>query len=197
MALNLNLKNLPPYLQVVIKVVLPLAVIVLFVVLIYIPKNEEIKTLQAGIAKLDNEIASSEVKARKLEELKAENARLKTKLAELQEQLPEEKEVSTLLRQISDLGLNAGLEILLWRPEAKKPDPGGLYVEIPVTVSAIGGYHDVGVFFSHISQLKRIVNLSNIALTSHVGKNNVKMVKADFIASTFSAVTEEKKEEKK
>ncbi len=197
MALNINIKNIPPYLQIILKIVPPLIVIVLFVIFIYFPKNDEIKNLNASIAKLDNEIASSEVKARKLEELKAENARLKIRLAELQEQLPEEKEVSVLLRQISDLGLDAGLEILLWRPEAKKPDPGGLYVEIPVSVSVMGGYHDLGIFVSHISQLKRIVNLSNINLNSTVGKNNARRVKADFTASTFSAVTEEKKEEKK
>ena len=190
MALKLDIKSMPPYMKIAIKIVPSLAVILLFVLLVYSPKSDEIKKLNASIAKLDNEIASSEVKARRLEELKVENARLKARLAELQEQLPEEKEVSTLLKQISDLGLMSGLEFLLWRPDAKKPDPTGLYVEIPVQVEVEGGYHDLGVFFSHVSQLKRIVNLSNIKLDGFTARSGARIVKASLTASTFSAVTQ-------
>ncbi|HLA50048.1 MAG TPA: type 4a pilus biogenesis protein PilO [Thermodesulfovibrionia bacterium] len=187
--MNLNIKNIPPYLKTIIYIVPSLILVILFIILIYIPKNDEIKKLTAIIVKLDNEIASSEVKVRKLDELKVENIRLKARLAELQEQLPEEKEVSPLLRQISDLGLKSGLEILLWRPETRKPDPAGLYVEIPVQVDVTGGYHDLGIFFSHISQIKRIVNLSNIKLESYTARSGAKIIKANFTASTFSAVT--------
>ena len=153
--MNLNIKNIPPYLKTIIYIAPSLILVILFIILIYIPKNDEIKK----------------------------------RLAELQEQLPEEKEVSPLLRQISDLGLKSGLEILLWRPETRKPDPAGLYVEIPVQVDVTGGYHDLGIFFSHISQIKRIVNLSNIKLESYTARSGAKIIKANFTASTFSAVT--------
>lgn len=189
MAINLGTKNILSLKKILL--ILPSVILViLFIVLIYFPKNSEIKSLKEGIAKLDNEIASSEVNARKLDQLRVENTRLKERLAELQEQLPEEKEVSSLLKQITDLGLKSELEILLWRPEARKPNPDGLYVEIPVMVSVIGGYHNLGVFFSHISQIKRIVNISDIKVVSHTTKEGVQLIKADFIASTFSAMTE-------
>jgi len=196
-AINLSTKNIPPYLKIVLAVVPSVILVILFIVLIYSPKNSKIKSLNESIAKLDNEIASSEVKVRKLNKLRAENVRLKEKLAELQEQLPEEKEVSSLLKQITDLGLKSGLEILLWRPEAREPDPAGVYVEIPVKVTVIGGYHNLGVFFSHISQIKRIVNISDIKIGikigSHTAKGGIQLVKADFTASTFSAVGESEK----
>ncbi len=105
--------------------------------------------------------------------------------------MPEEKEVSVLLKQISDLGVRSGLEILLWKPGTRKPDPSGLYIEIPVSVEVVGGYHDLGVFYSHISRIKRIVNISNINIS--VGRparsrEAVHLIKAVFDASTFSAV---------
>jgi type IV pilus assembly protein PilO len=190
MAFNLSkIKTVPLYLKIIIAVVPSLILIILFIFLIYNPQNKEINALQGTIAKLDRDIANSEVKVRKLDELKAENKRLKALLAALKEQLPEEKEVSTLLRQISDLGLESGLEILLWKPLDRRPDPEGLYIEIPVQVVTIGAYHNLGLFYSHVSNIKRIVNLSGIKIVGHKAKAGEEAIRADFIASTFSAVT--------
>lgn len=189
MAVNLDLKNIPTYLKIIIAVVPSLILVILFIVLIYLPKSKEVNRLNDSIVQLKAEIARSEAKVERLDELKAENERLKARLAELKEQLPEEKEVSNLLKQISELGLKSGLEILLWRPEARRPDPEGLYVEIPVRVAVVGGYHDLGVFFSYISGIKRIVNILDINMRSNT-KNNIQLISADFTASTFSAVPE-------
>lgn len=206
MALNINfnkinakLKNLPPYLKAIVLSAPSIVLIILFIILLYMPKSTEINGLEDSIAKLDSEISTSEIKAKKLVALKIENARLKTRLAKLKEQLPEENEVSGLLRQISDLGLKAGLKIILWKPEGKSPDSSGLYVKIPVTVDVITGYHNLGVFFSYISRLPRIVNISGIKLSNPALKEGFRVLSANFTATTFSAVPEpaEPKEAKK
>jgi len=59
MAINLSMidmKNTPPYLKVIIAAVPSILLIILFIVLIYTPKNKELKRLDASIVKLDNEI---------------------------------------------------------------------------------------------------------------------------------------------
>jgi type IV pilus assembly protein PilO len=188
---KLDLKNIPTYAKVIILVAVFLIPAVTFYFLVYSPKSKEIKSLDAAIVKLDNEISTAKVKVRRLAELKIENEKLKEQLAELKQQMPEEEEVSVLLKQVSDLGLTSGLIILLWKPAGRKPDPEGIYVEIPVQVSVMGGYHDLGVFYSYISQLKRIVNISNITIsppTQQVGGKY--LLPASFTASTFSAVKE-------
>jgi len=191
MAIDLKSQNIPIDLKVVFLAVPSIILVALFITLVYTPKNKEIKILLSSIAKLDNEIATAEVKVRRLDELKAENAKLKMLLAELREQMPEEEEVSVLLKQISDLGLDSGLIILLWKPEARKPDPKGVYVEIPVSVEVLGAYHDLGVFFSHVSRIRRIVNISNINISKVQAKfAEQQPIKAAFTASTFSAVYE-------
>jgi type IV pilus assembly protein PilO len=194
---KIDLKNIPVYAKVIILVLIVLIPVVTFYFLVYSPKTKEIKQLDTKIAKLDNEIATAKVKVRRLDELKAEYEKLKLQLAELRQIMPEEKEVSVLLKQISDLGLTSGLVIILWKPTSRIQDPEGVYVEIPVQVEVRGGYHDLGVFYSHISRLPRIVNISNIKLTAP-SKTKVQnqLIKAVFTASTFSAVEEtEKKEE--
>lgn len=187
MDIDLKTGSMPKYLKIIFIVVPSIIFIILAVTLIFSPKNKQIKSLGASIAKLDNEIKTAEVKVRKLDELRAENARLQVKLEELKEKLPEEKEVSVLLKQISDLSQKSGLVVLLWKPQPRKPDPKGIYIEIPVSMQVIGGYHDLGVFFSHISRIKRIVNISKIKINSGA-KAGAALIKGTFIASTFSAV---------
>jgi len=196
MAININnfvnkIKNLPDKIQVLIFALPALLFIILFVIMVFLPKNKEIKTLNAQITKLNQEIASSQEKVKILDKLIEENKLLKAKLESLKEQLPEEKEVSVLLQQISESGLQSGLEVLLWRPEAKKTSPENLYVEIPVKVEVLTGYHNLGVFFSHISRLPRLVNISDIDLSikTQKGKGKDGLITAAFTARTFASVS--------
>lgn len=190
----INIKELPPYLKIIITVVPSILLIVLFIFLIHSPKKKEIDRLTVGISKLDNEIATGEVKARKLEQLKAENELLRAKLAKLQEQLPEEQEISILLKQLSDLGLKSGLEILLWKPGTRSVDPNKLYLEIPVNVEVTTGYHSLGIFFSHISRLPRIVNVKDIDLgTKGRKRQDSGLITAKFTALTFAAIPPEER----
>ncbi len=158
--INLNtLKNIPFNFQVIIAALPPVILIVAFIFMVYMPKNQEIDGLNLKLKTLTAEIAESEEKIKRLDALIAENKILKERLTELRKQLPQEKEVSVLLKQISELGLKSGLGIILWKPAPKKTDPEGLYVEIPVAVEVMTGYHQLGAFFSHISRLQRLVNI--------------------------------------
>ncbi|UCE71523.1 MAG: type 4a pilus biogenesis protein PilO [Nitrospiraceae bacterium] len=195
MAAELNLKtlkNMPYKWQVVISVLPSLIIVLLFVFFVFKPKTEMLMTLKAKSLLLDTEISQSEAKIKILDELIVENKQLREKLQKLKEQLPEEKEVSELLKQISDLGLQSGLEILLWKPQARKTDPQNLYVEIPVNVEVVAEYHKLGVFYSHISRLPRIVNISDIDLRIKQGKDQEGkgVIAAKFTARTFASVVQ-------
>ncbi|UCF87490.1 MAG: type 4a pilus biogenesis protein PilO [Nitrospiraceae bacterium] len=193
---KIDLRNIPVYAKVIILVLVVLIPVVAFYFLVYSPKTKEIKQLDAKISKLDNEIATAQVKVRRLDELKVEYEKLKLQLAALREIMPEEEEVSVLLKQISDLGLTSGLVIALWKPVSRIPDPEGVYVEIPVQVEVMGGYHDLGVFYSHISRMPRLVNIANIKLSLPRQKTTEKqLINAVFTASTFSAVKESEQKE--
>lgn len=192
MNINLNkIKNLPSNIQILIVSIPSLILILLFIFLVFLPKYKEIKALNAKIAKLNQDISSSEAMVKKLDILIEENKALNAKLAKFKKQLPEEKEVSELLKQISTSGLKAGLEILLWKPEAKKTSPDNLYVEIPVKVEVRTGYHNLGVFFSDVSRLPRLVNISDLDLRvkNLKDKGPQDLITAAFTARTFASVS--------
>jgi type IV pilus assembly protein PilO len=188
---NLDLKNLPLYAKILIGSVPSVVIIVVVLFLLVMPKREEIKVLDGKIAKQEDEIARDEAKAAKLPELTLENERLRKRLNELKQQLPEEKEVSTLLRQVSDLALRAGLKIALWRPEPRKVHPSGIVYEIPVRVELSGSYHSLGYFFSSLTKLNRIVNISDIRIANPKRQKGIAIDSISFIATTFSAIPEE------
>ncbi|MFQ5580244.1 MAG: type 4a pilus biogenesis protein PilO [Nitrospiria bacterium] len=171
-------------------VTLALVVVILvggFVWFVFIPKNNEIARLEEEISGLNNAINIHRIKVRKLVLLQKENADLQVRLAELKEQLPPEAEVEVLLRQISELGGRTGLEFKLWRPGTKVRDPSGLYVRIPVSVEVAGGYHSLALFFDRISQLSRIVNVSNIRMTSPKEDKGKIVIQTSFSATAFAS----------
>lgn len=161
------------------------------VILLILPKNKEITRLSAEITKQENQIAADQVKASKLETLKVENEKKRKRLDELKLQLPEEKEVTSLLKQVSDLGIKAGLKIASWKPEQKKDHPSGIIYEIPVSVELSGPFHNLGIFFSSLTKLNRIVNISDIKMSDPKPQRNEAILKITFKATTFSSVPEQ------
>jgi len=191
MAIKIKISKLPPYVQTILSI--SPAVIIVFVVvfLLILPKHKEIKAFDSKIALQENEIAKSQSKVGMLPQLILENEKLRKKLTELQQQLPEEKEVSSLLKQVSDLGIKSGLKISFWRPEQKRTHTSGIVYEIPVKVELFGSYHNLGYFFSSLTKLNRIVNLSDIKLSDPKPEKENAIVKVSFTATTFSTIPEE------
>jgi len=188
---NINLKALPAYVKVILSLAPAVLIVIGVVFLLILPKHKEITALEIKIAAQENEIAKNQAKAAKLPQLKLENEKLIKRLEDLKQQLPEEKEITSLLKQVSDLCIRAGLKVYLWKPGAKKTHSSGIVYEIPVNVELRGSYHSLGFFFSSLTKLNRIVNINDFKLTDPKPDNGVAFLKIIFTASTFSSVPEE------
>ena len=190
MALTFDMKTLPTYAKAIIAVLPSIIIVALVLFLVINPKMKQIKVLETKIDKQNNEIATSQAKAAKLEMLKIENERLVNRINELKEQLPEEKEISSLLKQVSDMGSASGLETKSWKPAQKTTHPSGIVYEIPVAVEVIGTYHNLGYFLSSLTKLNRIVNINDMKIGSPKKERNETLLTVSFKASTFSAIPE-------
>lgn len=191
--ININLaglSNLPGKIQLLIAVIPALIISLAVVFILLLPRHKEIQRLNTEITKQEKEISRDQAKAERLSILKVEHARLTNRLNELKQQLPEEKEVSGLLKQVSDLGIKSGLRILLWKPEQKRDHPSGIIYEIPVAIEMSGSYHNLGIFFSSLTSLSRIVNISDIKIGEPVAQKTEAVVRITFKAHTFSAISE-------
>ncbi len=77
-------------------------------------------------------------------------------------QLPGKTEVPSLLTDISQTGLAAGLEEKLFQPSQELQRD--FYAELPIRIRLNGTYHEFGEFVSGIAALPRIVTLHNISI---------------------------------
>jgi len=189
--IKIDFSKIPAFVKIILAVIPAIIIIVVAFLVFILPKNKEIKDLETKIIAQENEIAKSQSKAEKLPELIAINEDLKRKLTELKKQLPDEEEVTSLLKQVSDFAIKSGLKVELWRPAKRTMHSSGIVYEIPVAVQLLGSYHNLGHFFSNITSLNRIVNISNLRLTEQEIVGHNALLKISFTATTFSAVPED------
>ena len=163
--INLDLLRSIPLVQKLGLLLMILAgIIVGFYYYVAEPKSAEIVALQGAIGTLDSEIQTLTIKVKHLDELIAANKHLEIELAKKKERLPPEEEAVMLLKQVSDLGIRLGLDVKLWKPNAKSEDPSKLFVRMPVNVEVSGGYHTAALFFDRINAMPRIVTVSGLKM---------------------------------
>jgi len=193
-----KLEALPPLQKNLLLVVPPILIIALFGYFLVMPALDEKKTLEEEISKQMGDIAVLQKQAASLPALRAGNKRLVDKLAELQMQLPEENEVSGLLKRVSELGTKSGLQVASWKPGARSVHPSNEVYVIPVDVEMRGSYHQFGQFFSNVTALNRIVNISNITMRPGDQKlfpRGTTGLNVSFNAITYSLIPEKEKKE--
>lgn len=101
-------------------------------------------------------------KAANLNALKQQLEDIKETFGDLLKRLPNKTEVAALLVDISQQGLGAGLEFVLFKPG--KEQPADFYIELPIRITVVGQYHQFGKFISGVSDLPRIVTNHNVKI---------------------------------
>ena len=150
---------------------------------LYMPKYKEEAGLKADLAKLQAEVDEKTRVANNLPRLKAEYEQLNKELAQALTELPNSKEIPSLLTSITTLGKNAGLDFLVFRPKGEAIKD--FYAEVPVDISVYGSYHSVANFFAAVANIPRIINITNVSFVDLKNVNNRMMTKVNCLATTF------------
>ena len=103
-------------------------------------------------------------KAANYDAYKAQLEQIEQSFGTMLRQLPGETEIPSLIVDISQTGLAAGLQEKLFVPQAEIPKD--FYAEKPIKIRLTGGYHEIGNFVSGIAALPRIVTLHDINIDS-------------------------------
>lgn len=125
--------------------------------------------IQSDIESNKNQLSKLEQEQKRLERLKENQARMRAKIAELQqelliarEKLPETAEIPSLLQRIHNQAKTAGLEIQSF--EAMDTRPQQYYLEIPVNMELVGTFDELANFFQYVGRMTRIVNVKNLSM---------------------------------
>ena len=125
MAILERIEGTPPKQRALIVGALLLAIVGGFYQFVYTKKTQQITILETRLSQLNSELQDLRAIQKKLEEFKGLIADLEAQLKEVQRQLPRQKDIPTLLNDISEFGKETGMEFTSFRPvkETKRQRP--------------------------------------------------------------------------
>ena len=181
--------DLPLSRRVLIYGLLILLSVALYYFLLHLPSSDSIVEKQTKIDTLEAEKVKLLATLKGRGALKAEIEKTEAQFKEVTKQLPESKEIPDLLRQVSNMGRDSGLEITLFRQQGENIKE--LYADVPVEMAVRGGYHQLALFFEKVRKLDRIVNISDIGMKNPQMREGRLQVEASFSATTYRFLTAE------
>jgi type IV pilus assembly protein PilO len=127
-------------------------------------------------------------KAANFDAYRAQLADIERDFGAMLRQLPGKTEVPSLLVDISQTGLGAGLEEQLFQPTGEIQKD--FYAELPIRLRYTGNYHELGNFVSGIAALPRIVTLHDITIKPSA-EDSPDELTLDVTAKTYRYLDEE------
>jgi type IV pilus assembly protein PilO len=174
----------------------------LYLYAFFLPQQESLKMAKGELSRLSKELTESKAITRDLQKFKEQVQKLNEELKTALTQLPNEKEIPEILKNISSLGKESNLEFTLFRPKPEEPQQ--FYAKVPIELVALGNYHNIGIFFDKVSKLPRIINVVDFNMTRVKdirGRSETEiLVKTSCMINTYRFIekkSEEKKSEKK
>jgi type IV pilus assembly protein PilO len=138
--------------------------------------------------KLRQEFRMKHAKAVNLEQYKQQLKDIERSFGALLRQLPGKTEVPSLLVDISQTGLAAGLQEKLFQPQPEQKKD--FYAELPIKIRLTGSYHQFGEFVSGIAALPRIVTLHDIEIKPD-SKDAYDQLSLELTAKTYRYMDED------
>jgi type IV pilus assembly protein PilO len=156
--------------------------------LVWDGQRPELQRRQAEEQQLRQEFRDKHSKAVNLEVYKQQLKDIERSFGALLRQLPGKTEVPSLLVDISQTGLAAGLQEKLFQPEPEQKKD--FYAELPIKIRLTGSYHQFGEFVSGIAALPRIVTLHDIDIKPD-NKDAYDQLSLELTAKTYRYLDDE------
>jgi len=131
------------------------------------PDLGELEKARQKEQELRSEFKTMQSKAARLDAYKEQLRKMRESFGSMLRQLPGETDMESLLVDLSQTSVAAGLTVRYFEPgnELKKD----FYAEYPIELRVSGSYHQFGRFVSGLASLSRIVTLHDIQISPSSG----------------------------
>lgn len=126
------------------------------------PQLERIESFKRQETSLKSEYDDAAAKAANLDAYKLQLDDMRNEFSIMLRQLPDKVDIESLLVDLSQTSVGAGLDVEYFKPQGDVPKE--FYAEHPIRLSVKGKYHEFGEFVSGLAALPRIVTLSDIKI---------------------------------
>lgn len=160
----------------------------LYYFLVYSDQEEQKGAFEAQLQKINQEKT-------KLQLISEEKLKFEKRLQELEDKrkkalslLPDEPQLEELELEISRRAKQAQIRItrIIPLPEV----PMGFYARVPVELYLEGTFHQLVVFFNHVAEMKRIVNIQDVGFTDPKRREGQIYLTTRVLATTYRSLKE-------
>jgi type IV pilus assembly protein PilO len=190
-----------------------LGVVAFFVVVyfwysrLYSRYDAELTNMTKEYETMITNLKNVELKSKSLDALKIEYEDLLSRYHEIEQLLPEVKQIPSFLVQLHTASALTSTKIVKIEPQPITPEY--FYYVAGFNVEMTGGYHDFGKFMGYVANFPFIANVSNIKITSSSPANvaapetdrptavgeHKPTITASFVLSTYFVKPEERLQE--
>lgn len=185
------LETLPPWQLAAGWVVGALLVMVGWYYIYYADAVTERNANQAAVKKAEADLEAAQDKLANYEQRVKEQAERDRELEKMLEVVPvDPSTVDHLMSTFQREARGVGLELERWVPQSEERHD--FYAKIPVEVTAVGTWHELGEFYRRVSEMKKIVNIEAVKmkLGREFDDSGFPLLAVDFTASTFRLLSE-------
>lgn len=161
---NLSLAKLPWYAQLGVFAALSIAAAGAFYYFVEMKEQAAIEVQARELSEIRGRISRGQSMARQLPEFRKQIETLEARLDALKPILPDERDVGDLLRRVQTLATQSNLQVRGFRPQAITTRE--MHAEWPIALQLEGTYHNLGLFLDRVSKFPRIINISNMVMSS-------------------------------
>lgn len=149
--------------------------------LVFRPQNTAIETAKREIAHKRELLEKLKAYTSKNQDLVKANDDINRRIKTIEDRLPSDKEVDSIVRQVSDVAVQCSLQ----SPTVAnvKPRQEAMYMEQPLDMTLSGNWEGFYDFLSRVEKLPRITRISNMVLKRD-DKGDGQM-KAEFTLSIY------------
>jgi type IV pilus assembly protein PilO len=188
---GIDLKN-QTVLKIILSVLLAVGVLAVFFFTHFLPfgypnGRDQLVSLKAEYEKKSTELARARAAVADLPRFEAEYELLHHRWTMAAELLPTERQLAVLLRKISLAGQQTGVSFVMFKPGATRAET--YYTAMPIDITVYGGYHQVGSFLAELANMRRIVTVGNMRLTTNTKGDGLSTTSASMTASAYSLNT--------
>jgi Tfp pilus assembly protein PilO len=163
---------------------LALAIIFTYSRLFIIPTFRALGDLSPKVATLKQNIKLAQSSIKSIGILKNQLSDLKQRIGNYENRLPQKKEIPTILQHLSQMAIESGVKITSIEPARELiPSASKDYTEVPITLTAKCGYHQLATFISKLESSRQFMKVSNIKITHNA--NDIYHHHVDLKISTF------------
>lgn len=155
--------KLPPLHKLMVIAGIALVITIVAIAIDFVYQNNQISKLAKTEATLRQELSTLYIKNKKLKFEALSTVALQKTLVTMLDRFAAKSKMDELLKSITKLASQKGLNIVLFKPQEEKDH--GFYAELPIEMEVYGTFHQLAEFTSGIGNLDKLVTMQKYVIT--------------------------------